>query len=362
MPEVWREVYPLEGHIEISSHGRVRWRDGPVIEQSVTRAGYACFAATIAGVRVLAHTHVVVTYAFHGAPGEPPEGVPYWVVRHLDGHHSNNRADNLAWGTPAQNTQDNFDHGKLGGSAAAGAKLTDGEVAEIRRAYSAKEGGTVALAERYAVGPTQIANIVRGAHWVLPEGTTHATEIEGETWRPVVLPEARLFDYEVSDRGRVRRICDTGGFYLKRQRQAHPEARPSVQLSERGHGARGRVFTRYVDTLVAAAFEIEPPLVPPKGHTWVLDRHDGDLANCAAVNLKWRLIKGKRMRRHARLGARKPKKGDKLTEAKVAEIRSRLAQGVAGRVLAGEYDVTPGVISMIKNGRIWKTEAAGWRP
>lgn len=45
--------------------------------------------------------HTLVARAFHGDP----------VVRHLNGDPSDNRAENLVWGTQKQNTWDTVDHG-----------------------------------------------------------------------------------------------------------------------------------------------------------------------------------------------------------------------------------------------------------
>lgn len=51
------------------------------------------------------YVHQMVTTAFHGPRpvGKEP--------RHLDGNHSNNRADNLCWGTRQQNIADAIAHG-----------------------------------------------------------------------------------------------------------------------------------------------------------------------------------------------------------------------------------------------------------
>lgn len=49
--------------------------------------------------------HVLVALAFHGPR---PDGME---VRHLDGVRTNNRPENLSWGTHAENMQDAIAHG-----------------------------------------------------------------------------------------------------------------------------------------------------------------------------------------------------------------------------------------------------------
>jgi len=51
------------------------------------------------------YLHRIIAEAFHGAC---PLGNQ---CRHLDGDKTNNRADNLAWGTPSQNNLDKRKHG-----------------------------------------------------------------------------------------------------------------------------------------------------------------------------------------------------------------------------------------------------------
>ena len=54
--------------------------------------------------------------------------------RHLDGDRSNDSLENLAWGTSAENTEDQRRHGTLiGGERHGMAKLTNADVDKIRR-------------------------------------------------------------------------------------------------------------------------------------------------------------------------------------------------------------------------------------
>lgn len=51
--------------------------------------------------------HVLVCETFHGLKTDPK-----LEVRHLNGNPKDNRAENLAWGTKAENIQDIFRHGR----------------------------------------------------------------------------------------------------------------------------------------------------------------------------------------------------------------------------------------------------------
>jgi hypothetical protein len=72
-----------------------------------TRVGNGYLAVTVRtdGRTVSRYVHTLVARAFHGEP------TPGQEVRHLDGVQTNNRADNLAWGTRAENMRDAVAHG-----------------------------------------------------------------------------------------------------------------------------------------------------------------------------------------------------------------------------------------------------------
>ena len=113
--EEWRPVVGHEDDYEVSSLGRVRSRDrvtpharygsarrkGQVLKQPVDKRGYPVVNIQ----RVVTPVHVLVLEAFH----EPrPEGM---VARHLNDVKEDNRAVNLAWGTPSDNMQDRLRNG-----------------------------------------------------------------------------------------------------------------------------------------------------------------------------------------------------------------------------------------------------------
>ena len=111
------------------------WRKGPgatltnifrCMVQTVDRDGYG--RVDLHGeTRVSRKVCVLVCTAFHGPC---PDGM---VCRHLDGNSRNDRADNLAWGTPLKNTDDRRRHGTIAvGESHGKAKLTDAQIADLR--------------------------------------------------------------------------------------------------------------------------------------------------------------------------------------------------------------------------------------
>lgn len=139
--EVWRgiEGYPK---YEVSNLGRVRsWNTKnrydrearakkPEILNQIHRTSgsthYLCVSLYNENGRKTFLVHQLVTQAFRGSR---PEGM---VCRHINGDSLDNRADNLTWGTPAENTADRYTHGTAnfhGGKVAP--VLTDDEVIDV---------------------------------------------------------------------------------------------------------------------------------------------------------------------------------------------------------------------------------------
>lgn len=112
--EEWRPVADYEGLYEVSDQGRVRSLDridaggrrrpGRVLTPHTLRHGY--LQVTLPG-RDHRTLHRLVAAAFVANPDAYP------IVRHLDGVKTNNRAENLAWGTYAMNTADAQRHGTI---------------------------------------------------------------------------------------------------------------------------------------------------------------------------------------------------------------------------------------------------------
>jgi hypothetical protein len=176
MSEEWRDIPGYEGFYQASSLGRIRslpytyealdrWGNilsyrhkGKILSTYSSPRGYlSVYLRDKTGKRV----NRLVCSAFKG---EPP--FPDAVARHLDDNKSNNRADNLEWGTPKDNTEDalrNNVHpvGEKNGLA----KLTEAQVLEIRSRYCPKKGNGVLLAQEFGVHNTIIYEIVKRKTW-----------------------------------------------------------------------------------------------------------------------------------------------------------------------------------------------------
>lgn len=129
--EFWKPVVGFEGLYDVSSWGRVRSlprerTSGRVLRPKFDHKGYVRVSLGKGNVR---QVHRLVLEAFSGPAGAGREGA------HLDGNPSNNRLENLAWKTSAENKADQRRHGTLPlGDARPNAKLSDDDVRVIRRA------------------------------------------------------------------------------------------------------------------------------------------------------------------------------------------------------------------------------------
>lgn len=137
------ETRPIEGfeHYRVSVDGRVFTRrrtgssGGELVQMMNGTGGYPMVLLRRPGQKKVGFTvHRLVAIAFVDGYAEGLD------VRHLDGTRTNNHADNLAWGTRADNMADAREHGTMiVGEASSSAKLTASDVREIRRRRRAGE-------------------------------------------------------------------------------------------------------------------------------------------------------------------------------------------------------------------------------
>ena len=174
MNEVWKPVAGYEGIYEVSNLGRVRsldrvrvFRDGRtrhypsvMLSGKVGTHGYrAVVLANGSNRTVVVHRLVATAFVPH-AHGRD------WV-NHVDGDKLNNRADNLEWVTPQENTAHMMEMGLARfpkGSEIGAAKLTESDVVVIRslalRGVMLKD-----LAADFGVAPPVISNICARKSW-----------------------------------------------------------------------------------------------------------------------------------------------------------------------------------------------------
>lgn len=112
------------------------------------------------GVRCnfLIHRLILLTFI-----GECPDGCE---CRHLDGNPTNNRLDNLCWGTRQENHADKNRHGTWqGGEANGNSKLTEAQVIAIRAEYANGKTTHRKLAKDYGLGRRTVADILNRRMW-----------------------------------------------------------------------------------------------------------------------------------------------------------------------------------------------------
>lgn len=156
--EEWRPVSGWPGY-HISSMGRIRSnkrRRPRMLVGSVDRYGYRRCVLSNGSLRKSINIHRMVLTAFHGPR---PSGL---VCRHLNGDPADNRAENLVWGTQAENIRDKHRHGTMARGARHGKSiLTESAVRDIRS--SSERPGI--LAAKYGVSPCTVSCVLAMRTW-----------------------------------------------------------------------------------------------------------------------------------------------------------------------------------------------------
>lgn len=138
------------------------WRGREIQAVSTVMSGvkrYPAVRVMVDGRRRTFNAHVLIAEAFHGPR---PDGMQ---VRHLDGDPTNNRPDNLRWGTAKENSADRIAHGRQSTIASiSNAKLTAQQVREIRARFAAGETHHQ-LAVEFDLSPNYIHRIARRESW-----------------------------------------------------------------------------------------------------------------------------------------------------------------------------------------------------
>lgn len=133
--------------------------EGRVFKELGVSKGYGGYhyVKAIRGSGTRRHVLVAETYL-----GPRPEGA---VVRHINGIAGDDRPENLAWGTQAENMRDMASHGtSTHGRKNPMAKISEGDVMEIRSRWAAGESPT-SLAKEYRLTQSGVQDIIRGRTW-----------------------------------------------------------------------------------------------------------------------------------------------------------------------------------------------------
>lgn len=153
--EVWRDIPGYEGKYQVSNLGRVRSVDhyvqrlvrGRILRPRIREKGYP--VVTLSGVGPK-DVHQLVALAFIGPRVQGQQ------VRHLNGNRLDARAENLAYGTQADNERDKFRY------AEKRYKLSVYDVREIRFRVNVLEESVSYVAADYGVTAETIRQVAKG--------------------------------------------------------------------------------------------------------------------------------------------------------------------------------------------------------
>lgn len=170
-----------------------------------------------------------------------------------------------------------------------------------------------------------------------------------EQWKPVAGYEGL---YEVSDRGRVKRIANFGPksrkppYTLKPQRHNHGYLMVALHLGSE-NGERRQKY-HLIHRLVAHAFLGASALS--------VNHKNGDKLDNHLDNLEYMTLQENVM--HAVSAGRIPKgagvKGAKLTPDDVRAVRAAHAAGVSYKLIAKQYDMHPMNVYQVVYRKTWR--------
>jgi hypothetical protein len=178
---MWKPIPETDSKYEVSDTGEVRnvpylvtvsrngtehsrFTTGKVLEQQKfrrkpTAPEYAAVYLRIGGKVVRRSVHTLVLSAFVGLRTKEQQ------CRHLDGNSLNNRVENLAWGTAAENRADITRHGRTAAGERNGrATLAQEDVLAIR-VMSGRGMSTYQLSQWFNVHPSTIQRIALNILW-----------------------------------------------------------------------------------------------------------------------------------------------------------------------------------------------------
>lgn len=175
MPEM-KEIPGLPGYFATKSglifSSPTRGRFAGQLIQMVTRPnndGYISFRPTVNCKRINKRVHRVMAEAFL----QRPHGST--IVRHLNDQRTDNRIENLAWGTPKDNGEDMARNGKSlkgrpikrshHGEKNPNQKLSESEILEIRSTWLETKPTFASLGRKYGVTYVTIRRIIFRELW-----------------------------------------------------------------------------------------------------------------------------------------------------------------------------------------------------
>lgn len=160
--ETWKPI-PTFPEYDASNLGRIRsrkWRNERILQLNTHRdKPYAYVVLRRDNRSYHRQVHRLVLWAFTGQEGVGLQ------CRHKNGNPSDNRIDNLCWGTNTDNFEDAVRHGTNGrGSSSPVAKYTEAQIRLLWKLH--KEGATrKQISERTGIVRGTVKNILEGRSW-----------------------------------------------------------------------------------------------------------------------------------------------------------------------------------------------------
>ena len=172
MDEIWRDIPGYDGMYQASSHGRIRSVDRTIFRPH-SHGGHAVwrYKGRVLKARPKESGHLNVSLGAHNTKkvhrlvletfvGACPVGME---CLHIDGDPTNNRIENLRWGTRFENKADERKHARLYGRRQGSTWLTVEMIRAIKHDLAQTDRPSQkVLAQKYGVHWNTINNINRG--------------------------------------------------------------------------------------------------------------------------------------------------------------------------------------------------------
>lgn len=162
--ETWREIDGHPGY-EVSDLGRIR-KLLPGGDFRIRKQNIATTYKSVSLAKRPQDRWQPTIYVHHAvAAAFLPPKQPGAVIRHLNGDRRDNRAANLAYGTPKENVADDVRLGVRAGERNGRAKLDAKLVSAVRHLVVSEGVSLSAVGRAFGISPTQAANIRDGRRW-----------------------------------------------------------------------------------------------------------------------------------------------------------------------------------------------------
>lgn len=170
MDEIWKTTQQDE-YLEVSTHGRVRRKQRPLIYKdgrkgflpagylrgALSREGYVCISS--GGKKYLLHRIIAETFL-----PPPTEVFAYQTVNHKNGIKTDNHITNLEWATYKANNDHARDTGlcRQHGNNTNLTKFSEQLVAALKRVHQKYNTPAKELAELFEMSTAHVYDILRG--------------------------------------------------------------------------------------------------------------------------------------------------------------------------------------------------------